>query len=104
MSVTDKIETIAKNVYSASSVIYSEAAKEKLKEIESLGVTHFPICMAKTPFSISDDKEKLGYPKDYAISVRDIMIQTGSQMIIVLLNDIITMPGLPKKPNFEDME
>jgi len=104
MNVTDKIERIAKKVYSASFVVYSESAKKKLKEIESLGVTHFPICMAKTPFSISDDKEKLGYPKDYSISVRDIIIQTGSQMIIVLLNNIITMPGLPKKPNFENME
>lgn len=104
MKVTDKIERVAKKVYSASSIIYSEEAKEKLQKIESLGVAHFPICMAKTPYSISDDKEKLGYPKDYAISVRDIIIQTGSEMIIVLLNNIITMPGLPKKPNFEDME
>ena len=60
--------------------------------------------MAKTPYSISDDKNKLGYPKEYSISVRDITIQTGSQMIIVLLNNIITMPGLPKVPNYEKMQ
>ena len=104
MSVTDKILTIAREVYAASSVHYSEEAKKKLEEIESLGVSHFPICMAKTPYSISDDKNKLGYPKDYSISVRDILIQTGSRMIIVLLNKIITMPGLPKKPNFEEFQ
>ena len=56
--------------------------------------------MAKTQYSLSDDKDKLGYPKDYTIHVKDIKIQTGSKMIIVLLNDIITMPGLPKEPNF----
>ncbi len=104
ISVSNKIEFIAKKVYAASSVIYSEKAKEQLEKIESLGIEHFPICMAKTPYSISDDKEKLGYPKDYSISVRDIVVQTGSQMIIVLLNRIITMPGLPKRPNFLDME
>lgn len=102
MSVTNKISTIAKEVYAASSVHYSKEAEKKLQEIESLGISHFPVCMAKTPYSISDDKNKLGYPKGYSISVRDIVIQTGSQMIIVLLNQIITMPGLPKKPNFEE--
>jgi len=104
MKTSEKIELIAKQVYSASSVIYSEKAKAKLQDIESLGVSHFPICMAKTPYSISDDKNKLGYPKNYSISVQDILIQTGSEMIVVLLNKIITMPGLPKKPNFEEME
>lgn len=102
MTVTDKISIIAKEVYAASSVHYSKEAEQKLKEIELLGVEHFPICMAKTPYSISDDKSKLGYPKNYSISVRDIVIQTGSELIIVLLNKIITMPGLPKKPNFEE--
>ena len=104
MSVSDKIELIAKKVYASSSVVYSEKAKGQLEKIKSLGVEHFPVCMAKTPYSISDDKGKLGYPKDYSISVQDIIIQTGSQMIIILLNRIITMPGLPKKPNFENME
>ena len=104
LSISEKVWIIAHEVYAANEVIYSESAKEKLKEIERLGISHYPICMAKTPYSISDDKNKLGYPKEYSISVRDITIQTGSQMIIVLLNNIITMPGLPKVPNYEKMQ
>ena len=78
--------------------------REKLEEIKRLNLEHYPICVAKTQYSISDDETKLGYPKDYTLNVRDIVIQTGSEMIIVLLNKIITMPGLPKHPNFENME
>lgn len=104
LTIHEKIDLITQQVYHASSVDYSDAARNKLEEIEQLGISHFPVCMAKTPYSISDDKNKLGYPKDYTISVRDILIQTGSQMIVVLLNNIITMPGLPKIPNYEEME
>lgn len=104
LSIPEKIERIAREVYAANEVIYSESAKEKIKEIERLGISNYPVCMAKTPYSISDDKNKLGYPKEYSISVRDITIQTGSEMIVVLLNNIITMPGLPKVPNYEKMQ
>lgn len=104
LDVVNKIQRVAKNVYAASQVKYSEKAKEKLQEIDSLGISHFPVCIAKTPYSISDDKDRLGYPSDYSIFVRDICIQTGSRLIIVLLNDIITMPGLPRIPNFESMQ
>lgn len=104
MNVTDKMQKIASSVYHAKNVIYSDKALDKLAEIEKLGIGHYSICVSKTPFSISDDKEKLGYPKDYMISVKDIIIQTGSRMLIFLLNDVITMPGLPKNPKYEEME
>lgn len=103
LSIEEKILKIAKEVYAAKDVIYSKEALEKLEQIKKLGVSSFPVCMAKTPFSISDDKNKLGYPKDYSITVKDIRVHTGSEMVVVLLNDIITMPGLPKHPNFESM-
>lgn len=102
MSVTDKMQLISSSVYHAKNVIYSDKALDKLEEIEKLGISHYPICVSKTPFSISDDKEKLGYPKDYMITVKDIIIQTGSRLLIFLLNDVITMPGLPKKPRYEE--
>ena len=104
MTIQEKIEALAKKVYHASSIQYSDEALEKLEEIKRLNLEHYPICVAKTQYSISDDETKLGYPKDYTLNVRDIVIQTGSEMIIVLLNKIITMPGLPKHPNFENME
>ena len=103
MSVTDKMQLIASNVYHAKNVIYSDKALDKLEEIEKLGISHYPICVSKTPFSISDDPKKLGYPKDYLLTVNDIIIQTGSRMIILLLNNVITMPGLPKEPKYENM-
>ena len=103
-SITDKIEILAKRVYHAGDILYQEDAKKKLQEIEHLGISHYPICIAKTPYSISDDAKKLGYPKDYTLTVRDLSFQTGSEMIIVLLNKIITMPGLPKQPNYKSFE
>jgi len=104
LSVADKMMVLAKNVYHAKNVVYSDKALDKLEEIERLGISHYPICVSKTPFSISDDSKKLGYPKDYIMNVKDIIIQTGSRMIILLLNDVITMPGLPSSPKFEDFE
>ena len=103
-SIKDKFEILAKNVYHAGSIKYSDEALKVLEEIDRLGLNSYPVCVAKTQYSISDDKNKLGYPKDYEITVKDIRINTGSKMIVYLLNDIITMPGLPKQPNFIDME
>ena len=103
-SISDKIEILAKNVYHAGSVSYSNEAIEMLKEINRLGFNEYPICVAKTQYSISDNKDLLGYPKDYVLNVKNIIIETGCRMIIVLLNNIITMPGLPKEPNYLNME
>lgn len=104
MDVRDKLQTLANKVYHAKNIVYSDEALEKLDEIEKLGIGHYPICVSKTPFSISDDPKKLGYPKNYLLNVRDIIIQTGSRMIIILLGNVLTMPGLPKYPNYENME
>lgn len=103
LSVKEKIKSLATNVYHAGGVEYNELALERLNLIDELGLNNYPVCVAKTQYSISDDPKLLGYPKDYTLHVRDIVIQTGSEMIIVLLNKIITMPGLPKCPNFENM-
>ena len=104
LSIKDKIKTLSSKVYHANSIEFSEQAILKLEKINQLDLNHYPICVAKTQYSIGDDEKMLGYPKDYTLHVRDIVIQTGSEMIIVLLNKIITMPGLPKHPNFENMK
>lgn len=104
LAIKDKIKILASKVYHASSIEFSVEAIQKLKEIDRLQLNHYPICVAKTQYSISDNKDLLGYPNDYTLHVRDIMIQTGSEMIVVLLNKIITMPGLPEHPNYENIE
>ncbi len=101
MPVTDKIEKICREIYHAGTISYSDLAKEKLEMINRLEENDLPICIAKTQYSISDDPEKLGYPKDFEVTVRDIELKTGAGFITVLLGQILTMPGLPKKPNYE---
>jgi len=103
LDIIDKIKVLASKVYHASSVEFSDKALYQLDMIKKLNLSNYPICVAKTQYSISDNEKLLGYPNNYTIHVRDIIIQTGSEMIIVLLNKIITMPGLPKNPNFESM-
>ena len=103
-SIKTKFEKLAMNVYNASIITYSDKALSVLDEIDRLNLNDYYLCVAKTQYSISDDKNKLGYPKDYEITVKDIRINTGSKMIIYLLNDIITMPGLPEVPNYVEME
>lgn len=103
-TVKDKIKNLVSKVYHASSIEFSREAVIKLSDIDMLGINHYPVCIAKTQYSISDNPEMLGYPQGYTIHVRDIIIQNGSEMIVVLLNKIITMPGLPKHPNFENMK
>ena len=97
----NKIEKVCKEIYHAGKITYSPLAKEKLKMIKRLDENDLPICIAKTQYSISDDPKKLGYPKDYEVTVRDIELHTGAGFITVLLGSILTMPGLPKKPNYE---
>jgi len=104
ISVKDKFDILAKEVYHVSNIEYTDKALSVLEDINRLDLNNYPVCVAKTQYSISDNKDLLGYPKDYTIHVKDIRIQTGSRMIIFLLNDIITMPGLPKEPNYINME
>ncbi len=96
-SLTIKIDKVCKKLFHAKNVFYSELAKEKIKETEKL--EPMPICIAKTQYSISDDAKKLGNPKDYTITVKDIRIFYGAGFITVYLGNIMTMPGLSKSPS-----
>lgn len=103
-SIPTKIEHLAKNIYHANSVKYTNKALEEIKLLESLNLDKMPICVAKTPMSISDNKELLGYPKDYQINVTDIKISNGAGFIIVYMGNILTMPGLSKNAAYLNMK
>ena len=101
ISIFDKVETIAKKIYHANHIEYSTKAKEKIQKMIDLGYTNYPVCIAKTQYSISDNSALLGYPKDYTITVTDANIYTGAEFIVIYLGSIMTMPGLSKHPNYE---
>lgn len=102
LPIRKKIEMITKEIYHASSIEYTPLAEEKLNMLEKY--QHLPICIAKTQYSLSDDPKKLGFPKDYPVTVRDIRLYKGASFITVLLGDILTMPGLSRKPNLENID
>ncbi len=102
-SVEYKIETIAKEVYGAESVVYSHKAKNQLKTIYDLGFDKVPICMAKTQKSLSDDETKIGRPTNFKITVREFEFASGAGFIIPILGDMMRMPGLPNVPAAEGM-
>ena len=104
MDIEDKIKKLNLDVYNSSKVEYSDEAKEKLKLIDTIGLSHLPICVAKTQYSISDNSKLLGYPKDNILHVRDLIINSGAGFITVLSGKIYTMPGLPKNPNYENID
>lgn len=101
LSIKEKIEIIAREIYHASSVLYNKEALEDIRKIEKLSLDKLPICIAKTQYSISDNPLLLGYPKDYEITVRRISVYSGAGFIVVYLGEIMTMPGLSKRPNYE---
>lgn len=98
LPIKEKIATIAREIYRADGVIYTAQAEKALKEIEALGKTDLPVCVAKTQYSLSDDPTKLGKPEGFEITVRDMRLSSGAGFIVVYTGDIMTMPGLPKKP------
>ena len=98
LSLTEKIETVAKEIYGADGVTYSPAALKELKRIEELGMKHFPVCMAKTQYSLSDDQTKLGRPTDFTVNVREVYVSAGAGFVVAITGAIMTMPGLPKVP------
>lgn len=103
-NIRDIISKLNNLVYNSNYVEYSEKAEEKLKHIDKLGLSSLPICVAKTQYSISDNPKLLGYPKDNILHVRDLIINRGAGFITVLSGKIYTMPGLPKKPNYENID
>lgn len=98
LSLEEKIETIAKEIYGADDVTYSPAAKKELKRITDMGMGHFPVCMAKTQYSLSDDPKKLGRPSGFTVNVREVYVSAGAEFVVAVNGSIMTMPGLPKKP------
>ena len=102
--IKEKIEKIAQNIYYAEGVEYSQEAEEKIKQIENLGYTKLPICIAKTQYSFSDDAKNLDETSKYKIHIRDIELKTGAGFIVALAGKIMTMPGLPKVPAAEGID
>ena len=98
LSLEDKISTIAKEIYGASGVTYSPAAKRELDRISKMGLGDFPVCMAKTQYSLSDDASKLGRPENFEVNVREVYVSAGAGFVVAVTGSIMTMPGLPKKP------
>ncbi len=103
-SIDSKINKICKEIYGAKKVIYSEKAKDKIKILEKNKVANLPICVAKTQYSFSDDKNKVGLCKDFEVTVKEVDLYAGAGFITVLLGDIVTMPGLSKTPNYEKID
>ena len=100
----NKILTIAKTMYGASDVVYSEAARETLNNFRNLGFGDFLICMAKTPASLTDDPKVIGRPEDFTITIKEVRISAGAGFVICLAGGVLTMPGLPKKPGALNMD
>ena len=98
LSLEEKIETIAKEIYGADGVTYAPAAKKELKRITDMGLSNFPVCMAKTQYSLSDDQTKLGRPEGFTINIREVYVSAGAGFVVAVTGAIMTMPGLPKKP------
>lgn len=98
MSLKDKIHTVATEIYGADGVSFAPAAEKALARIEEMGFGMFPVCMAKTQYSLSDDQTRLGRPSGFTINVRDVYVSAGAGFVVVMTGAIMTMPGLPKKP------
>ncbi|NLF46956.1 MAG: formate--tetrahydrofolate ligase [Clostridiales bacterium] len=104
MSIREKIESIAKRIYRASDVSFTDNAEKQMQQLEELGFGNVPVCMAKTQYSFSDDMKLLGAPKDFTLTVRSMKISAGAGFIVAITGDIMTMPGLPKVPAAENID
>lgn len=103
-TILTKIEKVAKNIYGASTVTYTTLAEKKMKQIEELGISHYPICIAKTQYSFSSDPKAYGVAKDFELKVRDIIINNGAEMLVVIMGEIMRMPGLLKSPQAQHID
>lgn len=104
LSIEEKINTVAKEIYGAGGVGFTASARKALQEIKALGGDKLPVCIAKTQYSLSDDPTLLGRPKDFTITVKDVRLSNGAGFVVVLTGDIMTMPGLPKVPAAERID
>lgn len=98
LPITEKLDIIAKEIYRADGVVFTAKAKKELAEIVKLGYDNIPVCVAKTQYSLSDDPTKLGKPENFTITVRNLKLSAGAGFVVAMTGDIMTMPGLPKKP------
>jgi len=98
LSLKEKIETVAKEIYGATGVQFAPSVLKQLQKLTDLGFGNYPVCMAKTQYSLSDDPTKLGRPENFEISVRDVYVSAGAGFVVVLTGAVMTMPGLPKNP------
>lgn len=103
-SLEEKIGTIAREIYGADNVAYEPAAKKALQQISGLGYGNLPVCIAKTQYSLSDDPKKLGRPEGFTLNVREVYVSAGAGFVVVITGNIMTMPGLPKKPAAERID
>ena len=103
-SIEKKLNDIATKIYHADGVELTAGARKQMKELEALGADKLPICMAKTQYSFSDDAAKLGAPRDFTITVRNLKVSAGAGFLVALTGDIMTMPGLPKVPAAEKID
>ena len=98
-AIQTKVDKIARQIYGASMVEYQGNALKKIRQIEELGYSHFPVCIAKTQYSFSDNPTAYGAPKGFTLKVQDVVVNAGAEMIVVIMGDMMRMPGLPKVPS-----
>ena len=103
-SVQDKITAVATRIYGAKKVVFKKQALKMIERISQWQLEHFPICIAKTQYSLSDDSKRYGVPKDFTLTISDLVINTGAEMIVVIAGDIMRMPGLPRHPQAERID
>lgn len=104
LSIKEKIETVAKEIYGASGVTYDTAASNAIKKLEELGFGDMPVCMAKNQYSLSDDATLLGRPENFTIHIREVYVSAGAGFVVAITGTVMTMPGLPKKPAAERVD
>ncbi len=103
-SIHTKVKKVAEKIYGAASVVYSSLAEKKIKQVEEMGFSHFPICIAKTQYSFSADAKAYGVAKGFELEVRDVVINSGAEMIVIIMGEIMRMPGLPKVPQAQKID
>ena len=103
-TVQDKITAVATRIYGAKKVVFKKQALKMIERISQWQLEHFPICIAKTQYSLSDDSKRYGVPKDFTLTISDLVINTGAEMIVVIAGDIMRMPGLPRHPQAERID
>ena len=104
LSIEEKIEAVVRKVYGGDGITVMPNAKKQIAQLEALGFGKYPVCIAKTQYSFSDDPTKLGAPEHFTVTVKNVKVSAGAGFVVVLTGDILTMPGLPKVPAAEKID